>query len=240
VLDEVQTLGRHLDSQKMSSLEETLEHIHNGELAKPVVLACGGLGISRQVFARLGISRFKSGCLINLGRLSEADERAVTRDWLVKEGGAQEVDIQPWVAAITQETHGWPQHITFYARTAAERLQARNGQVTPGDLKAVLKQGGENKCAYYKDRIDSLDGSGLDVLADRLRQAPFSSSLNLRRKTLLRKLGETGPMSQEEAEQFFENALHKGVLSNAGTRTPLHYDIPILSMKAFLVEEFGS
>jgi len=106
-------------------------------------------------------------------------------------------------------------------------------------LEAVLKQGRENKQTYYNERIESLDGSGLDVLAELLQQTPVPNRLNLRRKALLRKLVETGRMSQEAAEQFFDSALHKGILSNAGTRTRLHYDVPIPSMKAFLVKEFG-
>jgi len=46
-------------------------------------------------------------------------------------------------------------------------------------------------------------------------------------------------MTREAATQFFEEALHKGVLSNAGTRSSLHYDIPIPSMKTFLMEVSG-
>jgi len=128
VLDEVQTLEDDLDSRERKLLVTSLKRIHNGKLAKPVVLACGGLGISSQVFARLGISRFKSDCLVNLGRLSEASERAVIRGWLVKSGRAQEEDIQPWLTAISKETYGWPQHIAFYAQIAAERLKPVTGR----------------------------------------------------------------------------------------------------------------
>jgi len=127
-----------------------------------------------------------------------------------------------------------------YAQPAAEILWTQNGKITPGALEAVLKEGREEKHFYYNSRIESLNGSGLDVLADLLLQASVSSNLNLRRKTLLKKLVETGAMSQEAAERFFKGALHKGVLSNAGTKTALHYDVPIQSMKAFLVEGFGS
>jgi len=43
VLDEVQTLTDGLDSRETKHLRVALKHIHNGSLAKPVVLACGGL-----------------------------------------------------------------------------------------------------------------------------------------------------------------------------------------------------
>jgi len=221
-------------------LGQTLDHILNGRFDYPIVLLCGGLGNSEEVFMRLGISRFRAECLVNLGRLPEADARAVIRDWLAKEGKAQEMDIQPWIDAISRETHGWPQHIMVYAQRAAELLRFQNGKATPEALEATLKKGRAQKRIYYNSRIQALDGSGLDALADLLQQAPVSSSLNLRRKTLLKNLIETGPMSQEAAERFFDSALHRGVLSNAGTKTGLHYDVPIPSMKVFLVEGFGS
>jgi len=156
VLDEVQILGNNLDSRERQLLEITLERFHNGAFKKPVVLACGGSGNSSEVFAGLGVSRFQTNCLINLGRLSEAAERDVIRDWWVKEGEAQEADIQPWITAISQETYGWPQHIMMYAQTAAELLKARNGQMTPEDLDLVLQDGRTGKRDYYKQRSDFL------------------------------------------------------------------------------------
>jgi len=240
LLDEAQNLDGYRDPLDTEILGQTLDHILNGRFEYPVVLLCGGLGNSEEAFMRLGISRFRGKCLINLGRLPEADAQAVIRDWLVKEGDAQEADIQPWIDAIARETHGWPQHIMAYAQPAATLLKTQNGKATPEALEAILKEGREEKYIYYNSRIKALDGSGLDVLADLLQQAPVSSSLNLRRKTLLKKLVETGPMPQEAAERFFDSALHRGVLSNAGTKTSLHYDVPIPSMKAFLVEGFGS
>jgi len=103
-----------------------------------------------------------------------------------------------------------------------------------------MNEGREEKRFYYNCRIELLDFSGLEVLATTLQQAPISGSLDLAQPTLIRKLVEKGSMSRKAAEQFFKDVLHKGVLSNAGTKSALHYDVPILSMKAFLVEKFGS
>jgi len=240
VLDEVQSLGRGLNPYDKNVMRRILDRILNGEISRPIVLLCGGLGNSEEAFMRLGISRFRAKCLVNLGRLPEEDTRAVIHDWLVKEGEAQESDIQSWIEAIARETHGWPQHIITYTHPAAKLLQTQNGKATPEALEAILKEGRTEKLVYYNSRIKTLDGSGLDVIADLLQQAPVSSSLNLRRKTLIKNLVETGPMSQEAAEKFFSGALNKGILSNADTKTSLHYDVPIPSMKAFLVEGFGS
>jgi len=239
VLDEVQNLGKNLEPHDENIMRRVLDRILNGEISRPIVLLCGGLGNSEEAFVRLGISRFRGRCLVNLGRLPEADARAVIRDWLVKEGEAQEADIQPWIEAIAKETHGWTQHIITYAQPAAGLLKTQNGKTTPEALEAILKEGRVDNRTYYHGRIKTLDGSSLDVLADLLQQTPVSNSLNLRRKTLLKNLVETGPMSQEAAERFFDAALHKGVLSNATTKSPLHYDVPIPSMKAYLLEICG-
>jgi len=240
VLDEAQNLDKPLGSNKEEVIGHVLDRILNGEFSRPIVLLCAGLGNSEESFMHLGISRFRAKCLVNLGRLPEEAARSVIRDWLVKDGEAQESDIQPWIEAISKETHGWPQHIITYAQPAAELLKTQNGKTTPEALEAILKEGRAEKRIYCNGRIQALDGSGLDVLADLLQKAPVSSSLNLRRKTLLKNLVETGPMSQEAAERFFDSALHRGVLPNAGTKTTLHYDVPIPSMKAFLMEGFGS
>jgi len=240
VLDEVQSLGKGLNPYDKNVVRRVLDRILNGKFSHPIVLLCGDLGNSEEAFTRLSMSRFRAKCLVNLGRLPEEDARAVTRDWLVKDGEAQESDIQPWIDAIARETYGWPQHIMVYAQPAAELLKTQNGKATPEALEAVLNEGRAEKRIYYNSRIKTLDGSGLDVLADLLQQVPVSSSLNLRRKTLIKNSVKTGPMSQEAAERFFNGALHKGVISNAGTKTSLHYDVPIRSMKAFLVEGFGS
>jgi len=238
VLDEVQSLGKGLNPYDENVVRRVLSRILNGKLSRPIVLLCGGLGNSEEAFMRLGISRFRGKCLVNLGRLPEEDTRVVIRDWLVKEGEAQESDIQPWIETIARETHGWPQHIITYAQPAAELLKTQNGKATPEALEAVLKEGRAEKRAYYHSRLAPLNDSGAKVLATLLQQARASSGLNMMRTTLLKKLVKKGPMSQEAAERFFDTALHGGVLANAGTKTPYHYDIPIPSMKAFLLEIF--
>jgi len=236
VLDEVQTLGRRLDSEKTDLLEAILERIHNGEFKKPVVLACGGLGNSSEVFAGLGISRFKTNCLVNLGQLSEAAERAVIRDWLVKEGEAQEADIQPWITAISKETYGWPQHIAIYAQTAAKRLKVLSGQVTPEGLDWVLTNGRIGKRNYYRQRSDFLSRREVKVFA--LATQDVSSSEGMDREDLLERLMDRGSMSEEKAFRLFQKLLHKGVLARVDSDYEA-YDIPIPSMKDHLFGAAG-
>jgi len=142
IRDEVQTLDiAFVNPEKCDALTQTLRWIHNGETSYPVVLLCGGLGTSSEIFGYLGISRFRDKCKVNLGRLPEVDERAVIRDWLVQDGGAQEEGIIPWIQTIARETHGCPQHIMVYAQPAAKLLEAQNGKITPESLDTVLEIG---------------------------------------------------------------------------------------------------
>jgi len=141
VLDEMQEVGKDHSSEEHKVLRKTLTPIHNGMLEHPVVFLCGGLGISGHVFRRLGISRFRDNCVVNLGRLSAVNEKAVIRDWLVKGWCAREEDIASWIRAIARETHGWPQHTMVYVQAAADLLLARNGRMTPEDLDTVMEEG---------------------------------------------------------------------------------------------------
>ena len=110
--------------------------------------APGELGPSQTAFGALGISRYSDGCVINLGCLSEAAEKAVIRDWLVKDGRIKG-DVTRWIHAIAAETHGWPQHFMCFAQLAARLLQQRDGNPTDADLSYVLAQGRQHKERYY-------------------------------------------------------------------------------------------
>jgi len=225
ILDEAQALEDKLDSPERDLLSDNPGRIHNGKFVNPVVLACGGLGISSQVFERFRISRFIRNCLVNLGRLSEADERAVIRDWLVKDGGAQEMDVQPWVTAIAQETYGWPQHIAIYAKAAAKRLEARNGQMAQEDLSWVLQDGRAGQNNYYWDRSGFLSKREVKVFAHAIQDTSRSGGMD--REDLLERLMDRGRMSEEKAFQLFQELLHKGVLSLCGeVLVPTKYPLP--------------
>jgi len=103
----------------------------------------------------------------------------------VKDGGAPEADIQPWVTAIARETYGWPQHLIVYASVTAKLLQAQNGKMTTEDLKVILKQGRQAKDVYYNGRINSLDVSGIEALTALLQQTSASDALNMTQKALV-------------------------------------------------------
>ncbi len=126
VLDEAQRLSNanELPKAQFDEAGDLLEAIHNGELNKPVILLAAGLGPTEEAFRSLGISRFAEGCVVELGALSKESERAVIRDWLVKEGGAKGAPAS-WIHAIAQQTHRWPRHVHSYANHAAEYLKKK-------------------------------------------------------------------------------------------------------------------
>ena len=154
-LDEAQELSDFADVPETSDIKATIKAIHNGQLGRPVILLAGGLGLTKRAFKDLGVSRFRSGCLAYLGRLSADSERAVIRDWLIK-GGDARGDVEPWVDAIAQETDGWPQHIINFAEPASQVIRQSRGVMTPQDLIRVLDDGRLRKDQYYKGRVEDI------------------------------------------------------------------------------------
>ncbi len=128
LLDEAQTLGEQPDrtQEHRELMQNFLNSIHNGYMGRPVILIAAGLGATAAAFDSLGISRFDPGCHINLGPLKPEAERKVIEDWLKLEGRAKE-DPMPYIDAIVQETHGWPQHIMAYVRPALKQLKSTGG-----------------------------------------------------------------------------------------------------------------
>jgi len=179
-------------------------------------------------------------CQKQIGQLPEADARAIIQDWLVKDGGAQEADVQPWIEVINQETHRWPQHIIAYAEPAAKHLKDLGGSATPEGLEAVLEQGRKNKRLHYSSLLEPLEATGVEALASVLQQIPDPANMNLFKTKMVKRLAEVSSMSQESSEQFFDSVFEKGILSNGWeARSPLHYNLAIPSMKTHLMEVFG-
>ncbi len=230
VLDEVQTLVKLAASPHELDATSTLNLIHNGEVGCSAILLAGGLGTSEAAFNSLGVSRFYDGCVVNLGRLPPEPERAIIRDWLVQDGGA-EGDATAWIDAIARETHGWPQHIIAFVEPAAGVVRACHGQMTPDGLEAVLRQGQQRKEKYYFARIQELTEPGRMVLGRALSTMPTDSSF--RDSEVLDILSEE--YSRAEAQQIFELILHKGILAKTLRG---RFAVPIPSMHHWLVEQY--
>ena len=232
ILDEAQTLGttNAPPSGQSRTVTNVLDEIHNGELNRPITLIVAGLGTTVDAFESLGISRFSKECLIELGALSKEAERAVIHDWLTKEGEAKG-DPVPWVDAIAQETHGWPQHILSYVDPALEQLEADNRVMTPEGLNAVLEAGRNFRLDYYERRANDFSRKQRHSLAKLIMNVPLGEGLD--KEDILSSL--THEYGETEAEKLFNRALHRGVLHRyQGT-----YVVPIPSMQDWLVTNYA-
>ena len=232
ILDEAQVLGKEgvPPTNQRSDAVEVLEAIHNGKLDRPVILLVAGLGTTADAFGSFGISRFNRGCLVELGVLDKEAERAVIQDWLKKDGGA-EGNLTPWIDAIAQESHGWPQQILSFMEPAVKRLDADNGIMTAVGLDAVLLAGHELQSEYYEQRAHDFSRKQRCSLAKLIVSDPLGEWLD--EEFILESLTqEYGP---EKASELFQQALHHGILHKRRGR----YAVPIPSMQDWLVSGYA-
>ncbi len=231
-LDEAQRLGTSSapPPDQTRTVTEVLDAIHNGKLNRPVVLVAAGLGTTVDAFRSLEISRFSKKYLIELGALSKEAERAVIHDWLTKEGEAKG-DPVPWVDAIAQKTHGWPQHILSYVDPALEQLEADNRVMTADGLNAVLEAGHGFRLAYYENRARGFTEEHRHCLARVFVDVPLGESTT--HKVIMASL--TQEYGETEAEKLFRLGREKGLLDERRGK----YAIPIPSMQDWLVTNYA-
>ncbi|MCY4157986.1 MAG: hypothetical protein OXF48_00030 [Bacteroidetes bacterium] len=231
-LDEAQTIGttNAPPSNLAGVATNVLDAIHNGELGRPVILMAAGLGQTEEAFRLLGISRFRGGCFVELGALSKDSERAVIHDWIIKEGDAKR-DPTPWIDAIAQETHGWPQHITAYGDAAARQIQKDKGRMTPEGLEVVYRVGKQRREAYYRQRIGKFYGDQLQCLASSISNNPLGEPIS--RLAIISSLAKT--YDDDKAEDLLKDFIEKGILEKGGKGL----SISIPSMHTWLKEEYG-
>ncbi|MCY4205532.1 MAG: ATP-binding protein [Bacteroidetes bacterium] len=231
ILDEAQRVTVFSDTpDKKIQVMATLDKLHNGELPHPVILLAAGLGMSKASFGDLGISRFKGGCFIELGALGKDSERAVIHDWLVKEGGAKG-DPGPWIDAIAQKTHGWPQHISAYGDAAAKQIQNDHGEMSSAGLDIVYKLGAERREKYYEQRTEEISRKERCSLARMIQNISIEDGLDEKdiEEFLSREYGSA------EAKDLFKRAVKRGILhSQKGV-----YTIPIPSMRTWLISNYA-
>ena len=232
LMDEAQRLGSidALSRGQAHAAERTIDAIHNGEIKKPILLLAAGLGSTRLSFGSFGISRFAMGAFVELGALDRDAEHAVLNDWLKRDGGAKG-NLAPWVHAIAEETHGWPQHILAYVKPALKQLGRDSGAMTSEGLKSVLAEGRVARAAYYEHRADGLHIEMRESLARAFQDLPPGGSL--RHEQIMASL--TQDFSPDQADSIFRRAEGKGIISS---RAGL-YTIPIPSMHNWLVSTYA-
>ncbi len=206
-----------------------LNAIHNNELDKPVILIAAGLGTTADAFGTLGISRFEKNALVQLGALDKEAERAVLHDWLTKDGKATG-DTTAWIDAITQETHGWPQHILSYVGPALDRLHTDNGVMTAEGLTTVLEAGHAGRTEYYKQRAKGFSTQQRRSFAKLFANVSRGGSLELEDITM----SLAQDHGAEKAQELFRRAVEKGIIDERNGR----YVIPIPSMYDWLAHNY--
>lgn len=206
-----------------------LDSLHNGDVDRPVVLAAGGLSMTREVFRGMGVSRFEAHSFVGLGRMRDASVRKVVKDWLIQEGGANGEPAQ-WVDAIAPETYGWPQHIVSYIRPAVWHLVANSGEMTRDGLQKVLEEGRKQCAEFYEARSDGLHKKVRRCIAYAAAHLDADGDIDddIIMDSLRKKIGKM------EAQKMFKLALNKGVLDNQGGG--LH--IPIPSMRYWYLDNY--
>jgi len=233
ILDEAHGLGGDgiPPSEHKAETCAVLEKIHNGKLGGAVILLIAGLGTTIEAMSSLGVSRFKGGCEIELGTLSSKSERAVIRDWLIKDGGAKG-DPTQWIDAIAEKTHGWPQHITVYGDAAAWQIQKNKGAMTTAGLEVVYTLGEERRMSYYEQRAEEITRKERRSLARLIGN--FATEDGLDKEDIQEFLSQD--FGIEKAKDLFHRALEKGVLH----RQKGVYTIPIPSMRNWLVSNYSN
>ncbi|MDE2731807.1 MAG: AAA family ATPase [Bacteroidota bacterium] len=228
VLDEAQMLAIQAQGLNRQSVEISLDAIHNGRVGRSVVLLAGGLVQTREIFAKLKISRLSYKCDVNLGRLSPNSEREVIRDWL-RDYGRAIGTITPWIDAIVQETEGWPQHITVFAQEAARIVYDRDGHLLAEDLLKAISAGREAKKRFYQARLDGIHRPDQQLLG--LVVACCGTDARWTRDQLASALGARSRLDGLTPSQVVTRLIEKGVLASDGGI----YHISIPSMSGWLL-----
>ena len=173
LVDETQTMPGDPDGDGRTRL---LTEIHGGRHGLPIVAVLGGLGDSKQVMARRGISRFARGAVHSLPLLTddecaEAVKRFLARHQIV---GGEEV-LARWRQRIAEACNGWPQHLHNYLCGAARALADAGGDLERADLDAALAAGDDWRRQYYDARLEGVNAD-FPAVADVVGRIPESGA----------------------------------------------------------------
>ncbi|MCY4232832.1 MAG: hypothetical protein OXE59_03690 [Bacteroidetes bacterium] len=142
LLSKAHYISKMLPPSMASVIRQFLHRIEAGELARPVVFISTGNPLTHIAFQKAGYT-FAPNNIMDIGYLSQDEERAIIRDWMVKDANALG-DTSEWEDALIKETCGFPLFTSSYARHAAEHLQSYGGVMTDAGLREVLSEGSKS------------------------------------------------------------------------------------------------
>ena len=145
-------------------LRNVLSAVHQGILGRPVAIAIGGLGHTKAVLARAGISRIGRDYVHTLANLPEADTREVFAEWLAHTPRIRdwpEARREPWLDCLVDRSRCWPAHITTCA-TATFRAFGDEALDTEEALRDRMEEEiREDRNACCNSRAAGLSGAEL-------------------------------------------------------------------------------
>ena len=153
-----------------------LTEIHDGRHGLPIVAVLGGLGSSKQVMARRGISRFARGAVHSLPLLTDAESGEAVNLFLARHritGGDEAKAL--WRRRIAEACNGWPQHLHSYLCGAARALADAGGDLEHADLDAALAAGDDWRRQYYDARLEGVSAD-FPAVADVVGRIPESGA----------------------------------------------------------------
>ena len=169
LVDEAQNMPGDPDGDGRTRL---LTETHDGRHGLPIVAVLGGLGDSKQVMARRGISRFARDAVHPLPLLTDVESGEAVNCFLARHRivGDEEANAR-WGRRIAEACNGWPQHLHNYLCGAAGALADARGDLEHADLDAALAAGEDWRRQYYDARLEGVNAD-LPAVADVVGRIP--------------------------------------------------------------------
>jgi len=185
-----------------------LAEIQDGRHGLPIVAVLGGLGSSKQIMARRGISRFARGAVHSLPLLTDAESGEAVKRFLARHrvAGGEEARAL-WRRRIAEACNGWPQHLHNYLCSAARVLADAGGDAEQADLDAALRAGDDWRRQYYDARLEGMNAD-FPAVADVVGRIPESGAATHRIVEWCREA--TGTAAQ--GSDLHARMIHDGVL----------------------------
>jgi len=228
-IDEIQ----NVDPDNRQAVE-CLQTLHEGRHGFPVLPVLAGLGNSRDVLVKVGISRIDPPDGISVGRLTPGEARESVESFM------RYFDVRgetgPWVEDVVRRSDLWPQHLHNGLRALAGELFECGGNLDLVDSRRLER----NRETLRKDAYDGRLSS--DIRRAKRLVASLMSEMRKRDFGLAEVEDHIEKNAQDsvgwrlpknvDADGFRQHLIHKGVLQE---RSGDICFCPIPSFQTFLI-----
>ena len=205
LVDEVQNMPGDPGGDGRARL---LAEVHDGRHGLPVVAVLGGLGSSKLIMARRGISRFARDAVHSLPLLTDAESGEAVERFLVRHRVAGDGEAKAlWRRRIAEACNGWPQHLHNYLCGAAQALANAGGDAEQADLDTALRAGDDWRRQYYDARLEGVNAD-FPAVVDVVGRIPESGAATHRIVEWCREAAGT----TAEGNDLHARMIHDGVL----------------------------